>query len=179
MGQVVAAVAILCGAVVLLPGCSLISLAWCDTLPIKHGSIQGTWQGNHARIQCDDGYVPRGGKVMCNAITRTCFAELGLDNASDNFKQCAYKRGEMDCNKTIIFGADPKASLRYLKGAHHMVQHQEEEPLECEEQSGPLDAKCVIDVNGTGVSSEVLDSVLVNAPNLSARRVLAGLTNNL
>merc|ERR1712232_44042 len=170
------------GAAVLLPGCSLVSLAWCNTLPIEHGSIQGTWQGNHAKVTCDDVYVLKGGKVRCNTITRTCFAELGLDSASEDFKQCAFKRGEMDCNKTIIFGAEPKASPRFLKGAHHMHgMHQEEEPLECEEQSGPLDAECVIDVNGAGVSSEVaptqvLDSVPVSAQNFSARRVLAGLT---
>merc|ERR1712232_602004 len=107
----------------------------------------------------------------------------GLDNASEDFKQCAYKRGEMDCNKTIIFGALPKVSPRFLKGGmHHGGLHQREEPLECEEQSGPLDAECVIDVNGTGAASEVQDLVSVSAQNHAsaiARRALAGLTKNL
>jgi len=63
----------------LLQGCPLITIKYCDGFDIDHGRIMGAWQHDPALIICEDGYEYTGKEVRCDEFDRNCTWQDGKE----------------------------------------------------------------------------------------------------
>jgi len=56
----------------LLQGCPLIAIEYCDGFNITNGTVMGAWQHDPAVIICDDGYEYTGKELRCDEYDRHC-----------------------------------------------------------------------------------------------------------
>lgn len=62
----------------LLQGCPLITIKYCDGFPIDKGRVLGAWQHDPAVIICDDGYEYTGTELRCD-VDRHCTWQDGIE----------------------------------------------------------------------------------------------------
>lgn len=65
VGARIASAAPMCALALLAQGCSVLDVGYCDEYEIGHGVVPKTMQSKAAKVQCDDGYVFRGPKIVC------------------------------------------------------------------------------------------------------------------